>query len=145
MSFESINCGICVGIWVIFLVVRIYTSQVVVWEFWTINTIAVSGGTEGASGATRAESGGCALSQLRQLEVCGVGWNFEKQSSPRRARVGKHVYTYYIYIYTCTQIRQTANVIYIYVIIYAIICNMYITYIIICLYSERIPGWSSNL
>ena len=45
-----------------------------------------------------------------------------------------------IYIYTCTQIRQTANVIYIYVIIYAIICNMYITYIIICLYSERIPG-----
>eukprot|EP00434_Breviolum_minutum_P001311 symbB.v1.2.001153.t1/scaffold47.1/size388503/8 len=28
-----------------------------------------AGGTEGAQGATRAESGGCALSQLRQLEV----------------------------------------------------------------------------
>ena len=34
----------------------------------------------------------------------------------------------YTYIYTCTQIRQTTNVIYIYVIMYAIICNMYIIY-----------------
>ena len=34
----------------------------------------------------------------------------------------------YIYIYICTQISQTTNVIYIYLIIYAIICNMYIIY-----------------
>ena len=45
------------------------------------------------------------------------------RESPKRARVEKYIYTY-----ICTQISQTTNVIYIYLIICAIICDMYIIY-----------------
>ena len=62
-------------------------------QFWGTLPCA-EGGAEGAAGTTRAESAS-ALSQLRQLEVCGIGgWNFEGQTSPKRARVA------YIHMYT---------------------------------------------